>query len=199
MIKINLLSPWDKENLKWEKINNLVAQNIAVILFVEMAFVAVFFFSAEYLKVEQGSVSLQIANIEDQAGIKEARKMEADLAGYKEELNAISNIQKEHLNWTLLFKNISTLVPEGVRLQSVSSQAEVISDDKNKTKNINSNRFRIEVTGKAKTRDDLLALEKSLKNNEMFSDLEYNDSNYVNAVDVDFKYIFYVNKDKLLK
>ncbi len=199
MIKINLLSPWDKENLKWEKINNLVAQNIVAILFVETAFVAVFFFSAEYLKVEQSSVSSQIASIEDQVGIKEVKKMEADLAGYKEELNTISNIQKEHLNWTLLFENISNLVPEGVRLQSVSSQAEAVNDDKNKTKNINSNRFRIELAGKAKTRDDLLALEKNLKSSEMFSDLEYNDSNYVNAVDVDFKYIFYINKDKLLK
>jgi Tfp pilus assembly protein PilN len=207
MIKINLLSPWDKENLKWEKMNNLVMQGIVWIVIVEIFFVAMFFFSMEYLRIEGGSVSSQLANMDNQPGIKEVKNMEADIVDYSGKINSIYSLQKTHLAWTLLFDKISTIVPNDVRLDSISVQefvppADVKASKAKKGKNDTADdkkKFIVEVVGKAKTRDDLLSFEKNLKNCDMFSELAYDDSNYVKSVDINFKYTFYVYAEKILQ
>jgi Tfp pilus assembly protein PilN len=202
MIKINLLSPLDKENLKWEKINNLLTQSIFWIISVVVFFVAIFFFSLEYLQVEESNVSDRLVDIQKQQDTQEVLSIENSMKAFKGKINNIYSIEKSHLSWTFLLENLAVLIPDGVRLDSVSvdpvAAAAKSTDDSLAAKDKTGD-YKITITGNAKTRDDLLALEGNLKKTGLFTNLEYDDSNYVQSVDINFSYVFYINKDKLLK
>lgn len=214
MIKINLLSPFDKENLKWEKYNSMMIRTAFWIFFVEAIFAAAFVFSLEYLKIEEGSVNSQLVSLKAQKDTKEIKDMESSLAAYKSKIDNIYSIQNNHSEWTSLFEGLSALIPDNVKLQSItiaddvpdsknSQDSQNVSDDTlsktpQKTQSV-ATRLKVQITGNAKTRDDLLRLENNLKRSDFFSNLEYDDSNYIKSKDINFSYAFYVSKEKLLK
>jgi Tfp pilus assembly protein PilN len=210
MIKINLLSPLDKENMKWEKVNNLLLQGIVGVLFTEIIFVAAFMFCLEYLRIEESVASSQLSVIENQDNTKEVASMEKNLKDYNGKINSIYSIQKNHLGWSFLMDGIAALVPEGSKLSNitvsdedakpVAASAEDTSATTTAAKPVaEAKRFKIAISGNAKTRDSLLALEDNLKKSQLFEDVKFADSNYVKSVDVDFIYEFYVPKEKLNK
>lgn len=205
MIKINLLSPLDKENLKWEKANNLAIKCIIWTVLAQVVFVGVFLFSVEYLKTEKDAVAAQSAALNSLPETREVNAIERDLKLDKSKVEGIYAIQSGHIGWTSLFENISKLTPAGVRLESISSQDEPKKVDNatgaatGQAVKVKDERIQIEIVGNAKTRDLLLTLEKNLKSSDMFFDLQYDTANYVESVDIDFKYTFYASKQKLLK
>lgn len=200
MIKINLLSPLDKENLKWEKINNLLGQSIFAVFVAEAFFVAVFFFCMEYLKMEEGIVNADLSAINVQENTREVAKMEAGLKQLSGKIDAIDSIQQNHLGWSSLVEDIADMIPEGVKLESVSSYKEaVVVDPKAKPVEPVEERYVIAIAGNAKTREGLLELEDNLKKSELFTGLEYDDANYVESKDINFHYQFYITKEKLSK
>lgn len=202
MIKINLLSPVDKENLRWEKVNNLAIRSVLWIFLAEAMFAALFLFTVEYLRIERESVGIQLENMKKTAETKEIQHIESGVASYKDKIEGIYSIQKGHKTWTFLFEELANLVPEGVRLESVWVQegtVETVNSSKKLSDGIEPGKLRITIRGNAKTRDDLLILEDNLKNSGLFSDIKYDDANYVKAVDISFNHIFYVEANKLLK
>ncbi|MFA7169983.1 MAG: PilN domain-containing protein [Candidatus Paceibacterota bacterium] len=193
MIKINLLSPFDKRNLRWEKMNNLAIRSVLWIFFAQAIFAAVFLFSLQYIKIEEGIVNMQLKDIQNQSETKEMDEMEIALATYKNKIDSIASIQKNRRSWTILFENIAELVPNGVRLESISVQEDSV------TEMSEVGDLKITVIGNAKTREDLLDLESNFEHSESLYGLEYNDANYVESVDIDFNYAFYMKSEKLLR
>lgn len=213
MIKINLLSSFDKENLKWEKMNNLVRRGIIRVIIAEALFAAVFFFTAGYLNAQRESTGSQLANMRAQDDAREMNKMETDLNSFKGKINDIDSIQKGHLRWTYLFENITGLVPDGVKLESVSVSDAVDKTKKTDKKNTSSSngatdakssaaaddKLKIEIAGKANARRDLLNFESNLKKSDILSDFQYDDANYVESANINFRYVLYVYREKLAR
>jgi Tfp pilus assembly protein PilN len=213
MIKINLLSPLDKENLKWEKMNNLVRRGIIRIIIAEALFAAVFFSAAGYLNAQRESIGSQLADMRAQDDAREMNKMETDLNNFKGKINDIDYIQKNHLQWTYLFENITALVPDGVKLESVSVSDAVDKTKKTDKKNTSSgngaadtkstaaadDKLKVEIGGRADAREDLLNFEGNLKKSEVLSDFQYDDANYVESANINFHYVLYVNREKLAR
>lgn len=212
MIKINLLSPLDKENLKWEKLNNLAIRNIIWVLTAEMIFAGLFFFAMEYLKTESRTLSVQSANLSNLMETLEAGAIERNLQTNKGKVENIYAVQSGHVKWTLLFENISNMVPVGVRLESLSAQAdnsaaEAAIQKANKGKpaaaqvtlKTEDKKMKVDIAGNAKSREALIAFEEKLKSSDMFFDVQCNASNYVESSDIDFTYTFYIHEQTLLK
>lgn len=220
MIKINLLSPVDKDNLRWEKINSLAIKSVLWIFFFEALFAAAFLFSLEYLKAEESAVATELSGLQGQKEAQEMNAMEANLRVYKTEVDSLAAISKTRSSWTYLFENIANLVPGGVRLESIGVTAQPENSAKASRQTTSSvaaedvaegvaegvaapiaapEKISIAITGKAKTREDLLTLEDNLKRSGLFSDLTYNDANYVKSVDIDFNYAFAIDSAKLLR
>ena len=203
MIRINLLSPLDKENLRWEKINNVAGKSITWILLAEAIFVGVFLFSVEYLKTEEKVVAAQldIANSLPQTQEVAAIEQESKLSASKVE--SIYAVRQGQVEWTLLFEKISEMTPAGVRLESISMQEEsaktVKGEKADAVKPAQEKKTEVQITGNAKTREMLLAFENKLKGESIFSGLEYDDANYVQSIDIDFRYSFQVPQEELLK
>ncbi|MDD3190914.1 MAG: hypothetical protein PHI66_04480 [Candidatus Pacebacteria bacterium] len=197
MIKINLLSPWDKENLKWEKINKFLIDSILWVVLVQTFFMAVFIFSLEYLKIEEASIIAQLEDLESMTETIEVRETETDMEEYQKRIENIYALQDEHMVWSIVFENLADNIPNDVKLESMIAQEYVETDKRGKAKT--SDKFKISLTGTAKTREDLLDFENRLKGMEMVFDLESDDSNYVEAINTDFTYYFFVDRDYLLK
>jgi len=197
MIKINLLSPWDKENLKWEKINKFLIDSILWVVLAQAFFLAVFVFSLEYLKIEEASVSAQLKDLESMTETIEVKEMEADMEEYQKRIENIYALQDEQMVWSVIFESLADNIPNDVKMESLIAQEYVEMDKRGKTKI--SDKFKVSLTGTAKTREGLLDFENRLKDMEMVSDFESDDSNYVEAINIDFTYYFFVGKDYLLK
>lgn len=213
MIKINLLSPFDKENLKWEKMNNLVRRGIIRVVIAEALFAAVFFFTAGYLNAQRESVGSQLADMRAQDDTQEMNRMEADLNNFKGKINDIDSIQKSHLQWTYLFENTTDIVPDGVKLESIyvsdvvdkakktdkknTSDSNSAGDTKNSA--VTDDKLKVEITGKANARQDLLNFESNLQKSDVLSDFQYDDANYVESANINFHYVLYAYREKLAR
>ncbi|MFA7171209.1 MAG: hypothetical protein WC180_04410 [Candidatus Paceibacterota bacterium] len=214
MIRINLLSPLDKENLKWEKINNLALKSIIWVLLAVAISVGVFLCSVEYLKTKKDAAAAELANIESLPATQEVDTIEKSLTQSKSKVEDIYAIQIGHVSWTTLFENIAGLIPAGARLTDIAVQEEVaaastssrksqetlgVTKVAQKTVKAEDAKIKIQISGEAKTREILLALEGNLKSSDLFFDLQYDTKNYVESTDIEFKYTFYIYKQKLLK
>ena len=193
----------DKENLRWEKINNVAGKSITWILLAEAIFVGVFLFSVEYLKTEEKVVAAQldIANSLPETQEVAAIEQESKLSASKVE--SMYAVRQGQVEWTLLFEKISEMTPAGVRLESISMQegsAKTVKGGNPEMVEVaQEKKIGVEITGNAKTREMLLSFEDKLKGESMFSGLEYDDANYVQSIDIDFRYSFQVNEKDLLK
>lgn len=198
MIRINLLSPNDKENFKWEKVNNLIKGWTVWMLLAQAMFFVVFIFAFEYLKIERNAVAFQLEQIKGQSTTKEMNSIEKDLSVYTKKIDDISALKDSHLHWSYVLEEIIDSLPDGAKLNNISAVEYVpAKDSKNKEDKVE--KFKVDLSGNALTRKDLLSFEQKLKSSDLFFNLEYSDSNYVKSTDVDFRYSFYVYKKDLLK
>jgi Tfp pilus assembly protein PilN len=215
MIRINLLSPLDKENLRWEKINKLAARTITWILLAEAIFVGVFLVTVEYLKTEEGAVAAEFSQVNSLPATREMAGIEKEAQRSRTQVASIYALKEERTDWTALFENISLLTPAGVRLQSVLVEKETPAGQ-TATQAVQgagpegeaaaqvqapapAAKLKVTAVGNAKTREELLRFEANLKEKKIFSGLEHDAANYVKSVDIDFKYAFYVSEEELLK
>lgn len=216
MIKINLLSPLDKENLKWEKVNNLAVKNILWVLISQAILVGVFFSSIEYLKAKSEGATLRLAQINAEPETREIASIERALKQNQSRIGSIYEAQAGHVSWTILFENIAVIVPAGVRLEDIIVADEAEDAGKKPAQRnteaaggegegaggaaqAEAKKYKIQLSGNAKTRELLLDFEEKLKTTPLFSDLEYDTGNYVKSADIDFRYVFYVQEKDLLR
>lgn len=220
MIRINLLSPLDKENLKWEKINNLAIKSIVWVLLSVALSVGFFLCSVEYLKTEKDVAAAELAGVKSLPATQEVNTIERNLKQSESKVENIYAIQTSHVSWTALFEDIANLIPVGVRLTDVGVKEEAVAAPVpngaegalpaeeggiqagatvTKVAKAEDAKIGIQLSGNAKTRELLLKLEDNFKKSDIFFDLEYDTGNYVESTDIDFKYTFYIYKQKLLK
>lgn len=205
MIRINLLSPFDIENNKWERINNLITSGAINIITIQIIFVALFGVSIQYLNIENDNIKSRVERIESNQEIKEIRGKERDIKQYRDKLEYITMTQKNHLYWVPVLEKFSETVPEGVLIGSFNVEKNIIESTQKsgargeKTgQTLDDNKFKIKINGYASTRENLLNFENNLKNSTVFVDLIFNRSNYVDPVDIDFNYTFFIEKKNLL-
>lgn len=205
MIRINLLSPFDKENNKWERINNLITSGAINIIIIQVIFIALLGISIQYLNIENNNIENRVGEIESNQEIKEIREKENNIKQYRDRLEYVSGIQKNHLYWVPVLEKLSETVPEGVLISNFNVENNTIestqksSAKEKKTEQVlDGNKFKIKITGYASTRNNLLNFENNLKNSAVFVDLVFSRSNYVDPVDIDFSYTFFIDKKDLL-
>lgn len=115
-----------------------------------------------------------------------ATQVEAkELGAYEEKFREVNRIaeqsnrfDREHLLWTELFVRLDRSVPEHVAFTSLSTKD-----------------YTVFVSGRARTRDDFLGLEKRLKDDPCFTDFNAPVSNLFSDKDVDFQIDFSMKEE----
>lgn len=206
MIKINLLSPNDKLSAKWEKINKIIIFSVAIIVATQLVFVLFIFASIKYLEVESDGLDAQLKNLEMRSEAKETKEIKNAINNYSEQLKCIDKIQKGQAYWTIVFETFSDIVPDEVKIKSLSIKED--KDDKQKEKEIetenesdNSEKYIMNIKGIAKKREYLLEFERNLKESKIFEPIilgDYMENNYEKEVDADFEYDLLIDRSNVL-
>jgi len=204
MIKLNLLPPWKKEEIKWEKINRILTVN-EVIVAIELAvFIAAFLLAQIYLSGELSHIDQLVVRKQQEAEIKEVEELKNEVKIFNEQLNLVGELHSQRISWTEILNELSLITPETVQITSLNIKRN-LSNSSGKKKlegtNINSEgdekKCHFNLSGYAKTRDNLLKFEDNLKNSGYFTNLKSDRSNYLKARNVDFSCEFDLSEEVL--
>ncbi len=185
MIKLNLLSSQEKEEIRWEKINRILIINGTVIIAELVIFIVLFLAMDFYLSREFSKIDNLVVQKQQEAEVKEIGELKIKTQSFNERLNLVDEIQNQQISWTKILEKLSLITPESVQIISLD-----ISPKNNETDVINSEQYLFNLVGHAKTREDMLEFENRLKDSDYFSNLESNRSNYLESYNVNFRYRF---------
>jgi Tfp pilus assembly protein PilN len=185
MIKLNLLSSQEKEEIRWEKINRILIINGTVIIAELVIFIVLFLAMDFYLSREFSKIDNLVVQKQQEAEVKEIGELKIKTQSFNERLNLVDEIQNQQISWTKILEKLSLITPESVQIISLD-----ISPKNNETDVINSEQYLFNLVGHAKTREDMLEFENKLKDSDYFSNLESNRSNYLESYNVNFRYRF---------
>ena len=200
MIKINLLSPVDKLNIKWEKINRSVTYNYAVIILIQVFFVFILLVTAAYLNIENKKLGRQLDNMQLGSEAKEIDSTKKEIIRHNNQLDDLLGIQDRQLYWTKFFDDFSQIVSSGIKINNISIEPESVKIlKKNKTEKTssqnNTGNFKVVITGASKTMDDLLNFENNLKNSEIFINFNIDPKNYDGE---NFRYALLIKRENVI-
>jgi len=201
MIKLNLLSPREKEEIRWEKINRILTVNGLIIIIELVVFVVLLLLAQAYLYNKLSNLNNLIIQKQQETEVKEIKDIKDKARYFNERLDLVDKIQNEQVSWTKILEKLSLTAPNTIQITSLDIKAILLDDSKenNETKNIIGGReYRFGLIGRAKTRDDLLEFENNLRNSDYFTDLKPDQSNYLKARNADFRYEFYLT-EKILE
>lgn len=201
MIKINLLSPADKLDIKLEKAYCLIKSNLAVLILIQVFFVLIFLVVVGYLSSENKNLDKQLEYMELGQETIEINSIEKESAKQNNQLKAFFQIQKDQYYWTKIFENFNKTVFSGIRISSISIEPETsgsvsskkvsgVVSDKAEVEN-----FEVTIIGVSRTMEDFLNFENDLKNSEIFSDFNIDPKNYD---DENFKYVLSIKKEDIV-
>ena len=179
---INLLPKEFKKNFLHEQKRRLLVFVFIFLFVIEFMFAAVFFASYFLLSSQQDFVSRNLASLEENKSIQELQDIEKEI----KKMNAVAllvtnNLDTQNRIYDFLLK-ISNVVGDGVYLRSL---------------NINYKTGEISIFGFAKTRDDVISLEKRLKNLSFTdaSSFKSPKSNILRKEEINFSFNFKIKKD----
>ena len=200
MIKINLLSPSDRLDVKWGKRNHLIVSNFLILIIGQLILTLIFLISIKYLDIESNGLNKQLENIQVRSEAREVEEIKNSIEKYDRQFKVILELQKDRPAFTGILEEFSEIILPGVRINNIDIKPkvnEIVSRtkrDNEKTDDAdNSGKFDFNIIGTAKNRESLLKFENSLRNSEIFVDLIIDLSNYDNKNN-DFIYSMTVDK-----
>lgn len=207
MIKINLISTTDKENLKWEKINKVVVSYALKAIIIEAVFVVSISCAMAYLYYMKEQVNAELVMAENTKETLEIKQIEESLKTYEKNLKVVSGIHQGHIRWSEVMDSFSDLVTQGIKINSIRfrfyEQEEKGKNRENKKVKIDMDRFIVTADGDAKKREDLMAFEKKLTDPAViFKMMETGDpsyNKYVNSENIRFSFNFLVSRADLVR
>ena len=200
MIRINLLSPGDKSNIKWEKTNRLATCNFAIAMAVQVFFVFILLATIGYLGVEEKKLNTQLGNMQLGSEVREINLIKGEVVKYNSQLNDILEVQEKQFYWVKILDDFSKTVPYGISINNISIDSEssnvMVKDKAKRMSPQNSPKdFKVIITGVSETTEDLLNFEYNLKNFDIFVDFNIDPKNYDGE---SFKYVLSIKKESVL-
>ena len=186
MIKINLLSPSDKLNLKWEKTNRLVMDSFFVLFLIQIVVVAIFLVTLQYLDIENKNLLVNLENLQLRSEAKEITAIKSETKKYEAKIKAYTELERMHPIWLDVLEDLASIIPDGIKINNVSIGPSIKvtttsgSRGARQIEKKDYNILAVKITGESLTMDNLLALEENLKNSKVFSGFAVDPTNYDN-------------------
>lgn len=180
MIKLNLLSPAEKKDLRIIEFNRLIFSLtgwLLIILVIFSIFLASAFLSLSILLKEQTNL---ITIRENEPQMQNLLEIEEKIKRTNQVIKQIDSKQQQMVLWTPLLEGLTKIVPTGVCLTTLSYQ---------------SNSDQIILNGWADRRESLLHFQKSLEESSFFTEVETPLANLVKEKDIDFSFTLHLNSD----
>lgn len=175
MITINLIPKEKKQELGLIQLY-LTIKNIIVLILVFIIVVAI------ALVITKAALQSYFDTLVTQYTLnnKYANVFNKDVKAFNQLLGTVDQIQSQYIPWSIFMNEIIKIVPQNVTINSI---------------NVNSGK--ILITGRAKTRDDLLKFQSNLDASEIFDNSDTPLDNLLKREDIDFSTKADVIIDKL--
>jgi len=178
MLTLNLVSQELKEEIKSRHLYALL-KKMNFILTIIIIIIAIILLSAKIiLQNNFNKVVEQTTLLTGNSGKKYADKVRKINA----RLQTVSQIQNERVPWSRLVEALAEITPGGVALSYLKL------DEKNMS---------VKLRGKAKTREELLALKNNLENSKIFSNVKSPIKNILRKEDIDFELTADIDADNI--
>ncbi len=177
MIKLNLLPPQQKEELRLVEFNRLLVSfafrfSIVLVIFI-LLLISSYFCLLIIIRAQNNLIEVR----QNDEKAQYQAEVEQRIEQINQEVGKISVKQDKLIIWTPILERLSKITPRGLYLINFSYQA---SNNK------------VSLTGWAENRDKLLRFEKLLKETPYFGEVEAPLSNLIKQTDINFSFIIKV-------
>lgn len=171
MIEINLLPDVQKKELQLREASYFIARSFiiifAVIIFSSFLLLAI----NQLMKSNLNSIERQIETYEKYFQSAKNKEIESNINEINKMIRSIAQVQKNRTNWSETLIELSQIVPPEIQFNEIK---------------INKLEKKIEISGKAKTRDQLLKFQDALENSDFFENVTSPISNIVSPENINF-------------
>lgn len=171
MLRINLLPPQKKKELKLEKINHLVVFYGSLVIISFLLFLILLFNIQLFLSWKISDIKNQITAKE--TSLENQNDLEEKIKNLNNTLTKITKAQAEQPLWSPTIEKLASLIPSNVQLKNLSGNLESQI---------------INLSGFSPTREKILLLESSLKNSPQFEITNAPLSNLTKPTNIDFQF-----------
>lgn len=174
---INLLPPAEKNKL----FSHLFKKQISLfgwLCVVVLAGSAIFIINTlVFLEIQTRSLRQQLSKEGVDTETQQAQTLESDVKRLNNLLNRYQEFQGERISVVGVFAELQKIAPQGIKLDALSFDEAT---------------GKIIISGKARSRDDVLAIENGLKKSYLFERLESPLNNFLEKENANFSFVFYV-------
>jgi Tfp pilus assembly protein PilN len=181
-IYIDLLPEERKEEIKKKKMFKMAISQEIRFLFPVVVFIIFLAVTGINLKIQLEGIAEMTDKSYGEQGYKKIAEFEKKFKEINAKTAAEAGFQQSHLIWSNTFSELSNIMPAGLYLEKLSTKDYLMT-----------------ISGKAKTRNDLLAFQEKLKESPCFANTDVPLSNLVSRENVEFEINLEINKDCLKK
>jgi type II secretory pathway component PulL len=177
MLTLNLLPPEEKESLRLDKVVRAAVFWGRLFLFLICVFAALLATVWLYLSVQIWAMEKLVDVERGGSSSLAARELELKIANVNGKMKLLDDLQSGRVPLVDILKNLATAVPAGVRFDTIAFDAK--------------NRKAI-LTGRASTREQLIAFQKKIEGSPLFSKVESPVANFIKSENIDFNFSFLI-------
>lgn len=177
---INLLPEKIKEEIRDDKKFRSLTGGMFGFLFPVVLLVGILFAINLILKVQEEGAAKSYGNEKSQVKYQDLKKYDEKFQSTNQKVGLILQVQDGHLAWAEILEKLSQTISEDITITGIANKD-----------------YRMFLVGRAKTREDLLALHAAISAEECFVGLNMPLSNLVSKEDADFQMDFEIKKDCL--
>jgi Tfp pilus assembly protein PilN len=180
---INLLSPQSKEDLLREEHFKI----ILILGIIAVAFLICLVLNIFYIKIHlSGQIEEQkffLEAEEKKFQVSGTQKIESEILSLNKELKNLEYFYKKKFSVTSVIEKIFNTLPAGLYLERLNYSPLQQTSKEN-------NLAQISLSGFSPTREDLIKFRENLENEEIFNEVNFPPSNWVEPIDIKFSVTF---------
>jgi Tfp pilus assembly protein PilN len=174
MIKLNLLPPQEKNELKLERLYRwLVFYGSATILII-LLFITFLALIWSFILIQLKSYTVNLENTKTSFQGQSIENQQKLIRDFNLKLERIAQVQSGHKYYSPVLIHLATLVPSGIRIDALAI------DEQGKAT----------LTGYAQRRSQLLLLKEALEKSSFFENVNNPISNLTKQVEINFSFQF---------
>jgi Tfp pilus assembly protein PilN len=181
MKTVNLLPKSQKKELELEFISHQIVVFWVLVVITLVLFIGIAWVFKFYVAQVIATNDRLISESRKQLASAEYKDLHDQIIALNGSVAEIKNVNTHHYNWSKALLKISDLVQPTIQLNQL---------------NFDATTGKVDITGQAKTRQDVIDLWASIKKSEYFTKINFPLTNLEKPEDANFTYSFYTNKDK---
>lgn len=175
---MNLLPQYQKDIIQWDILRRFIFVFLGIVFFWAMIFLVLAYNSVLYLEAQIPAVEARLRAEQETQKANIVMEVESDIKDLNEVLLTIDKIRKkESFNFPYILRVLGSMAPEGVVFRTITFRGKDI-----------------DIQGHAEGRAGVLALNKNLQEQSIFTNIVSPLSNIVKEQDINFTFNFSIDE-----